>query len=101
MRIFFLTGHFFLTYIFSLLDSRKYITVSSKSSNLKQECIERICSVKMFLNLMLNDNFFFFTIFLVEIVTEGKRKKSSSSDLQEVCVNLPYYFEVAGILQWF
>lgn len=36
---------------------------------------------------MLNDNFYHV---FVEIVTEGKRKKSSSSELHKVCISFAY-----------
>jgi hypothetical protein len=46
---------------------------------------------------MLNDNFPMSLVF-VEIVTEGKRKKSSSADLHEVCMSFAFnLFIVFGV----
>ena len=50
----------------------------------KDDC-ERIFLI-VYLIWILSDNFYVF----VEIVTEGKRKKSSPSELHKVCISFPF-----------
>lgn len=76
---------FFDLYVFSPSGSVKCININSKS--VKKDGCERIFYYIVYLIYILNDNFYHV---FVEIVTEGKRKKSSSSELHKVCMSFPF-----------